>query len=180
MRQQIEQIIRNSGTRPDQEIVEAYHHFLQDHFPNQSRKPLDVDSEQFMKLKHQICLENMGITNDEIGEIASMIVDEKPETRYISLSGNLLTDAGIHTMCQSFLKLKHLVFLDLVSNQIDAKGFEDLFALMAQSKNDLDLSLRGNLLSEAGEIETIKISQLKKYGKIDLKHPKMIHFNRFQ
>lgn len=178
MRQQIEQIIRNSGTRPDSDIVDAYHQFFTQFVSSkQTTKRLDMDSEQFMKLKHQIFLENMGITDQEIDEIASMIVDEKPETRYISLSGNLLTDKGIRTMCQSFLKLKHLVSLDLVSNHIGAKGFEDLFALAAQSKNDLQLSLRGNLLSESGEIETIKINQLKKFGKINPNHPKMILFS---
>lgn len=156
MRQEISDIIRNSGLKSESQILEGWKNSLRD---DHGLTELELDDyplteTDIQKLKHQIDLNFKSITDEEIGEIASMIVECKPLTRQIFLSCNQLTDQGIAQLCTIVKNLNHLNYMGLASNRITEKGFYTIFRFI-EEKPGLDTSLAGNQIDEAGKINHI-------------------------
>lgn len=115
-----------------------------------------IDEKSINLNTQHIVLEGFDITDDEIEEIASMIVKEKPLTHSLFLSNNRLTDKGMPILCKILKDLKNMRHLDLSGNELDADGFFHVFSLFAHFDQHLRLSLGFNKLQEVGKVERIK------------------------
>lgn len=156
MREEIEQQIKNSGTADENLIIERYRVSLK----RRGRSARDIElitqnPETIQKAKHRISLDNMNIQEDEIEEIAKLIVAEKPLTRQISLCNNSITDKGAITLAHFFENLNNLSHLNLQSNHIGKKGMFALLELNAQ-KPKLNLALGGNKIDDVGVLSDIE------------------------
>lgn len=167
MREEINQIINQSGTKSQNEMIVCYREHAKKNGLSESKIHEKLGEDNFRgtldDLNHQIVLNKKSITDDEILEILAMIVNEKPLTRKLFLRANQLTDASMPVLCRELRRLGHLNFLDLRSNRIGEQGFYAIFRLVAQ-KPKIQLSLGGNLIHESGLVEQIKQKALFDYN----------------
>lgn len=156
MRKEILEIILKSGTISNEEISDGHKKMLQEfNLTPEKISQIELSEDDINNIKHQIYLEDLKITDDEIAEIAQTIVSLKPQTRCVCFDNNLLTDKGAQILCKELSKLMHLSSLMLGYNNIGYDGFLAIFSLYAQNQK-LKLSLRGNQLMYANQVEDLK------------------------
>lgn len=154
MRREIYNVIHTSGLLSKSQIIESLRESMRVELIN-----IHDNERMINKCRYQIYLDRMNINDDEIEEIANEIVQQKPLTSSISLDGNNLSDVGVEKLCLILSQLKQLLSLSLQSNRFGERGFVAVFKLFAKNQN-LDLALAGNLITEVGKVEKLKISAI--------------------
>jgi len=107
--------------------------------------------------KDTINLGELNISDEEIEEIATLIVNTKPDTKEIFLNSNLLDNEGAQTLATQFQTLKHLTILDLQSNHIDIEGAKAIYSLLKINPK-LNILFRDNNIQDVEVIDHIKNS----------------------
>lgn len=108
----------------------------------------------------EIDLMEMEITDEEIEEIASFIVENKPHVQDIFLGCNYLSDEGAFILERTLSHLKHLSFLEIQENQLDIEGIVALNKL-AFIRPSLRIAINGNKVTDAKVIEEIRKDTFK-------------------
>lgn len=102
-------------------------------------------------------LQNMQLSDSEIGEIMPDIIKAFPTLEVIDLSHNQITDQGAIQIATYATRLSKLLFLDLQFNRIDATGIRALFALKYNNPfSDLTIGLHHNVIQDQGVIADIE------------------------
>lgn len=103
----------------------------------------------------EVNLENMNITDTEMGEIAKAIKDLRPGVVNILLKHNQIGDDGAIALSNELTNLSKLAFLDLQFNQLDKTGISAILMLKT-THPDINIALHGNKIADVSEIRKIE------------------------
>lgn len=111
--------------------------------------------ERILASSEEIDLIDFHIINSEIENIATLIIEKKPQIRSIFLSFNEIGDQGAMILAKNLKELEDLSFLELYGNEMEVEGIAAIFRLRLTFPH-LELAVGGNKLSNVTAIEQIR------------------------